>query len=314
LAVDFPAVFSRSYAKTEEYGFSLMDVGTGCAICVAAVCSPAARRGPVKRRELGTSWKKLISLWPILFLGFVRFIVLWGVDYHVPTSEYGVHWNFFFTIAVVNFIAVALDLGPAESVVSGVVVLVNYQFFLSFFGGASYILYAERLWLFSANREGILSSVGFLAIHWLAVGVGGYIQTPRPPVKTARALSLCACSCLVVALFLSFVGLPPSRRMCNLTYVVFVLGINTLVLSLLAWLDLMWPLPREMLTPAYGGVDASMFTTFLLANLCTGAVNLTLQPLLVPALPALLIMAVYTLAWTVPFSILHSRGIALKFW
>mmetsp|Transcript_74914 Transcript_74914/g.231648 ORF Transcript_74914/g.231648 Transcript_74914/m.231648 type:complete len:116 (+) Transcript_74914:1104-1451(+) len=112
----------------------------------------------------------------------------------------------------------------------------------------------------------------------------------------------------------SAVGVPVSRRMCNLPYALLTLSVNALVLGSLASVDLLWPRPRPPLPLAYGGVQDSMLVVFLVANLLTGAVNLSVHSLLVPAWAAMLLMAGYSLAWTVPFGLLRAGGLALKFW
>lgn len=314
LAVDFPSIFSRDHAKTETFGYSLMDLGTGCTICASALCSPHAR-GLRQGRRLSAIARRVLSLWPILAIGIVRFAVLWGIDYHVPTSEYGVHWNFFFTITLVALAATAVDFGPVASGVAGAALLFTYQFGLSYAGGAEYMLTAERQGFFSANREGILGCFGFMALHWLAVAMGGCIHSGRlPPSRLANALLFAACVLCALSEALASSGLPVSRRLCNLPYVTFTLGVNALVLGSLAFLDLRWPVPRAPLVPAYAGVSESMFATFMVANLCTGLVNMTMQPLLVPSGSALLIMVLYSLCWMVPFGVLHSKGIAVKLW
>lgn len=313
LAVDFPALFSRSHAKTEEFGYSLMDLGTGSIITASAVCSRKAR-GTGEARRVKLLLQQAASLSPILVLGFIRFGVLWGIDYHVPTSEYGVHWNFFFTIAVINFAAAAADLNARASAVASALVLVTYQLYLSMWGGSDYILHAPRLGMFSANREGILSCVGFLGIHWLGVALGAEIKSARHARDRAKRLLVFAGASLAFTACLEAVGIPTSRRMCNLPYAVFVLGVNALVLGLLAWIDLDWPRPRPQLPLVYGGIADSMFVSFLAANLLTGAVNMFFQPLLIPAGAAFLIMLCYTLVLTLPFAILRARGVVLKFW
>jgi len=313
LAVDFPALFSRTHAKTEEFGYSLMDLGTGSFIIASAVCSKTARgRGNVGR--LQSLLKQAAKLRPILLLGCIRFFSLWGIDYHVPTSEYGVHWNFFFTIAALSFVASVADLGSRASGVAGVLLLVCYQAFLSLLGGGDYILHAPRLGPFSANKEGILSCAGYLGIHWLGVAIGSHIRSARPASDRASRMLLFALGGFAITAALDALGVPVSHRMCNLPYATFVLGVNALVMGLLAWIDLEWPRPRPPLPLVYGGIQDSMFATFLLANLLTGAVNVLLQPLLIPAGAALLIMFVYTLVFTLPFAICRYKGVVLKFW
>lgn len=43
LAIDFPAIFQRSHAKTEEYGISLMDSGVALITLNAGISSRKAR-------------------------------------------------------------------------------------------------------------------------------------------------------------------------------------------------------------------------------------------------------------------------------
>lgn len=36
----------------------------------------------------------------------IRFLLLTGIDYHDHVTEWGVHWNFFLTIAIINIMLV----------------------------------------------------------------------------------------------------------------------------------------------------------------------------------------------------------------
>merc|ERR1712137_749146 len=94
-------------------------------------------------------------------------------------------------IACTSLISTAASFGPVMSTIAGCVLLVIYQCFLSLAGGADYILTAPRLGLFSANREGILSCAGYLAIHWISVGVGALVSSlERPAHHVVRGLLL----------------------------------------------------------------------------------------------------------------------------
>ena len=107
LAVDFH-IFPRRFAKTETYGTSLMDTGVGLfMICHGLVCVEA--RLPSKHSTLpsftdyvNSIFRCLKKLWPFILLGTVRLLSVTVTGYQNHVSEYGVHWNFFFTIAAVR--------------------------------------------------------------------------------------------------------------------------------------------------------------------------------------------------------------------
>ena len=104
LAVDF-VIFPRRFAKAETYGSGLMDMGVGAFIFSNAIVSQEARS--VHSTEtlssfFGVLFRSLRSSLPLLVLGFLRLISVKGTDYQEHASEYGVHWNFFFTLFVVR--------------------------------------------------------------------------------------------------------------------------------------------------------------------------------------------------------------------
>lgn len=313
LAVDFPSLYSRSHAKTEEYGVSLMDLGTGCITFSSAICSKQTQRQSSLGERPNAVFRRLLKIWPVLAIGFVRLALLRGIDYHVPTSEYGVHWNFFFTIAVIAVVTTALDLGPKISGLLGGMMLMLYELFLSAFGGAEYILSAPRETLFSANREGILSCFGFLSLHYVSVTIGSFLRSrERSAPQLAIALLGFAFFMSLLVTVLGAGGLQVSRRMCNLPYVALILSVNCFVLGLLAAFDLICSRPRPSLPLFYKGAQDSMLTGFLLANLLTGLVNLSLQPLFVPPWGACLIMSTYSWAWSSAMALLASKPVAGK--
>ena len=70
-------------------------------------------------------------------------------------------------------IAVVLLRGLLKySMALGIFVMIIYEFGLLCFGWKTYVLYGPRNDLFSANREGIVSSCGYLAIFLFGVELG----------------------------------------------------------------------------------------------------------------------------------------------
>lgn len=82
LAVDFP-VFPRVLGKTEDWGTGMMDVGVGSFVFSLGIVSSKAfattRRGKMLRTLAGPLRRAL----PVLALGFVRLLMVKGVEYPV---------------------------------------------------------------------------------------------------------------------------------------------------------------------------------------------------------------------------------------
>ncbi|KAI4519372.1 hypothetical protein K525DRAFT_287283 [Schizophyllum commune Loenen D] len=185
LAVDFP-VFPRELAKCETFGVSLMDVGVGSFVFAAGIVSalpilkdPSYLRAPTLPKVLSVARKAA----PIIALGLVRVALVKGTEYPEHVTEYGVHWNFFITLAVVPVLQVLLHPVIARGAsVSWLAVLVGMaqQALLTVGGLDRYVLYAPRNTLISQNKEGIVSLLGYLSIHLLGLATGTLILPPSP--------------------------------------------------------------------------------------------------------------------------------------
>lgn len=190
LAVDFPAVFPRRFAKTESFGTSLMDVGVGSFVFAAGIM---AARQQLKEEEssqtpsfVGRLYTATRHSLPLFVLGFLRLWSIKGLDYAEHVSEYGVHWNFFFTLAL---------LAPATALLHPVLRLTPSYGLLAFFLALGqelilflpdnmkvYIILSDRKegdWL-SQNREGVFSFLGYLSIFIAGMGIGHGILTRDP--------------------------------------------------------------------------------------------------------------------------------------
>ena len=169
LAVDFP-VFPRKFAKTETFGYGWMDLGVGSFAFVNGLVSPEAR-------NVQQSLKKNLSgCTPLMVLGLIRLGCVTCLGYHENVTEYGTHWNFFFTLASVRLLSslVQVMVTSTKAVwVTSVAVAVSYEGLLSF-NLAEWILAPDtpRDNLFNSNREGIFSSLGYLSIYLAGVSWG----------------------------------------------------------------------------------------------------------------------------------------------
>lgn len=105
--MDFP-VFPRRYAKTELRGTALMDLGVTSFIVASGLVSRSAKRTSAGGKGVDVG-HVLRSNTPLVILGFVRLIAHRALGYHVHVTEYGAHWNFFFTVSLVNIIANLID-------------------------------------------------------------------------------------------------------------------------------------------------------------------------------------------------------------
>jgi len=108
LGVDFRA-FPRKYAKTEFSGTSLMDAGVGSIILCSSfveglkVMGSSRYRAKEKQNRLKeTSLRSLLRILFLVVLGVGRPLSLWIIGYQVHEGEYGMHWNFFLTLAVMR--------------------------------------------------------------------------------------------------------------------------------------------------------------------------------------------------------------------
>ena len=115
LAVDFP-IFPRRFAKVETWGTSMMDLGVGSFVFSMGL---ANSRQLIKNHtdNYKFSWKSylktikqnFIKSVPILVLGAIRFVSVKQLDYQEHETEYGIHWNFFFTLGFLPIVLGILD-------------------------------------------------------------------------------------------------------------------------------------------------------------------------------------------------------------
>nr|XP_040566170.1 LOW QUALITY PROTEIN: GPI-anchored wall transfer protein 1-like [Lepeophtheirus salmonis] len=233
LAVDFP-VFPRRFIKTESYGYGFMDLGVGSFVFANGLLSYEARHVFNSNFRIINSLQNSSCL---LVLGITRVISVKLLNYQEHVTEYGVHWNFFFTLAFVKILSTLLLclISQKHSWLISLFLGLAHEGILASSLGASYILDSNthRGDFFSSNREGIMSLLGYVAIYLGGVYWGVQIQG-----SIAEDSSIKSCIKLFNHyLFWSIVMwcslmysqdlfLLPSRRMANWSYFNWMLAFN----------------------------------------------------------------------------------------
>ncbi|XP_059764392.1 phosphatidylinositol-glycan biosynthesis class W protein [Balaenoptera ricei] len=359
LAVDFP-LFPRRFAKTELYGTGAMDFGVGAFIFGTAMVCPEVRRKYTKGSRLCYLTKSLYSVWPLVFLGMGRLVIIKSIGYQEHLTEYGVHWNFFFTLIVVKLItSPLLIIFPLnKSWIVAISITVFYQLALDFTPLKRLVLYGSdgsgtRVGLLNANREGIISTLGYVAIHMAGVQTGSYVLKKRSHIKDWIKV---ACYILLTAIgfFISLYIVQvnvevASRRMANLAFCIWIVASCLILLSSLLLGDIILNFAKFLIkgatvpcswkliqSPAANrkhseslvseaerkeptlclitAMNRNQLIFFLLSNVTTGLVNLLVDTLHSSTLWALFVLNLYMFTNCLVIYVLHLQDKTVKFW
>lgn len=357
LAVDFK-VFPRRFAKVENWGTSLMDLGVGSFVFSAGVVSARqilrgqqqqqSQSSLTGRGPLPLAQRLVAALrhsLPLLVLGLIRLYSVKGLDYAEHVTEYGVHWNFFFTLGLlppfVEIFHTVYTAVPSYEALA-VLVAVAYQVALESTDLKRYILVSPRgPDLLSQNREGVFSFIGYLAIFLAGRATGlriiprGTSETCTPKQARKRLLVALVALTLFWSVLFFFnstpafgygASIPVSRRLANMPYVLWVAAFNTAQILVFCALETaFFPSVHRAQDPETEARCVSRATSrilaafnrnglalFLLANLLTGAVNLTVPTLDVKTWQAMAILISYAALLTGVALTLERYNIRLK--
>eukprot|EP00955_Chlamydomonas_euryale_P100034 365255-Chlamydomonas_euryale.AAC.13 len=343
LAVDFNA-FPRRLAKAEAYGGGLMDVGVGGIIIASGLVNTCRhtshpqhlrQRKAVVAETVGRLAHGLHEALPALVLGVGRLASVKLLGYQEHIGEYGAHWNFFCTIAVVTIIVNTIRVPPrwmglvallvscrepneyactlSEHAVASLQPCHSYQqkFCLHLVGLGSWALSSERgTDLLSLNKEGVVSSLGYWALHLsggalyhmmdaTARPLGKMLRKPKGARHGAGAL-LCwwlfIWTCVDACLWLATIALetlvePRSRRLCNAAFIAWSTALALASILPLAAAQVVWtlhpihpsiPIRRPDVVPMPWlprAANKNMLAVFLVANVLTGIVNMSMDTL-----------------------------------
>lgn len=384
LAVDFH-VFPRRFAKVETWGTSLMDLGVGSFVFSGGLVGARSVIRDEQKSQSGTQSKAVNIAGrmlqasrhsiPLLVLGIVRLISVKNLDYAEHVTEYGVHWNFFFTLGFLPPFVEAVDcclallqkppsLHPATKSrsirydVVAVLISLTYELTLNNTNLLSFILISPRAPesdLLTKNREGVFSFLGYLVIFLSGRSTGILVcqfqsittTKPSPPKKGAPFteieqqqiagerkqvilpnLLLRASTFAVLYTLASNVygaNLTVSRRLANLPYVLWIIAYNNAQLFLFALIEAVGPRftfskqdnhnslsANEIASPIMRAFNQSGLALFLLANLGTGLVNLSLDTLDMGGGAAMAVLMVYAAVLSMVAVGMERTGIKVK--
>lgn len=345
LAVDF-TVFPRRFAKVETWGTSLMDMGVGSFVFSAGLVSA---RPILKGRLAGKTTGVNVRLYsaakhslPLFILGLVRVYSVKGLDLAEHVTEYGVHWNFYFTLAFLppsvalfeSLSAMVPSTALFSLVIGGI-----YQSFLEFTSLKTFVLTAPRTDLFSQNREGFFSFLGYLAIFLTGQATGfeilprcsiggssAYTQRKRLLTRLVSAAAVWTLLFFFMTSYKYGLNLRVSRRLANLPYILWVAAFNCTQLTLFCIIET-WCFPEvckavdktseenegeKATSRVLRAFNRNGLAIFLLANPLTGMVNLTLNTLAISREGALSILLAYAVLLTAVAVALDRWNISIK--
>lgn len=114
-AVDCKRIFASQFAKTQTYGLSPMDMGTGLFVAVRALDSlrrdlrrsnafDSAKKASrqVKQQTKESNGFQVPRFLPLLLIGLARVAFVEFSGYYQDPTEYGTHWNFFISLALIE--------------------------------------------------------------------------------------------------------------------------------------------------------------------------------------------------------------------
>lgn len=297
LAVDFK-VFPRRFAKTESFGFGLMDLGVGFFIFSHGLVE--------KHKEQKNKFFKICkSSSTLLIFGLLRLAMVKALGYHEHVTEYGIHWNFFFTLAFCKMFIYLINLfsNYQNPLYLFVITGTAHETFLNL-GLKNWVLSdASRDSFLSGNREGLISCFGFICIYFAASGVGkAMIQSIN---LTYKKLLINLIVMSVITWFgsiISFKIIGVSRRIANLGYILWVVSLSLIVLvlfliiklSIVVILRKKGGIKNSFTVPSLlQSINANGLFFFILSNLLTGLINILFQTLLLGKFISLIIIISY---------------------
>ncbi|OIR58188.1 MAG: GPI-anchored wall transfer protein 1 [Amphiamblys sp. WSBS2006] len=280
-AVDFP-IFPRRYAKTLLYGLSFMDVGVASAVYSMGLS--------FRKKKIGKDVKQ-IAVCCLVGGCITAFKEIPG------HGEYGRHLNFFWIIAMVKTIVIAIQKALDYPVALTVATFAIHHTLLHHAGLEEYALNDSRNGFFEDNKEGFVSVLGCLFVFVFGVATRRSIEKKHPKRNIVAWLAV-FCALLLSALAL---GYRPCRRTYNTTMALSgsIIGAFHLLVGYVIC-------DRSFEDSFLFSVSANQFLFFLLANIQTGLYGLALGDSLVQDNIAFGLIFLHILSPSALFHLLYS--------
>ncbi|EPX73199.1 pig-W [Schizosaccharomyces octosporus yFS286] len=320
LAVDFP-FFPRKHAKVETWGISLMDFGVGSFMFSSGTV--VGRKNDIQ--SPGAFKKVLFNAFALFLLGIVRIFLVKGIEYQEHVTEYGVHWNFFFTLSFMSVTIFILRklLSKLSYFYLATSVTLIHLFLLTCTPFQKWVLLAPRTSILSQNKEGIASLLGYTSIFLYGMHTGSIILVDRPRMYTRaeswkrfQKLIFPLLSLMILYFVSGFCTNGISRRLANTPYVTLVAFVNMFFLCLYLLYDAYVFPPSfsysERVPRILENANNNGLFVFLLGNLLTGLVNILIDTLRSSNIKGLLILTAYLLIICYGTSKLQSWGIRIR--
>lgn len=350
LAVDFH-IFPRRFAKVETWGTSMMDLGVGSFVFSMglvnsrALIKQAFQPGNPDYKFSFSKYMQLVirntyKALPVLMLGVIRLLSVKTLEYQEHVTEYGIHWNFFMTLGLLPIFLAILDpiLNIVPRAIVALVIGLVYEFALNKTHLLEFILRSDNRMdnIVTMNKEGIFSFIGYFSIFLFGQSFGSFVltdfQTPNNLLKmsTYRAFKntkkrnfftvtttegLMICSVFYQTLFWlvkeSFYFTAVSRRLANFSYIIWTVSYNSVMLLAFNMIDKTF-LRENAESRVFKAINANGLAIFLLANLGTGLVNMTIDTLSCSDFIAFVVLLVYCGLFTGIAMVLDLYGIYIK--
>lgn len=217
-SANFKFYDSSRYGKSMGFEFLLMDIGVGSFVYNAGLVSYKAN-----------TRKKLINVLKCCFFGTLRLLSIILMKLNVKNEEFGHHLNFFYILAILNFISIFINVKNGFFI--GIGLLIFHQGLLSLFL-QEMLLKNQRNTFLSSNLEGISFIIPELGIYLICQEIG------RILLETKTLKRITVYNCISVLLFsISWQYQEISRRLHNLPFTLIIVIINTTQLIAFEYLN-----------------------------------------------------------------------------